>query len=212
MALGLLIVPSGCVNFGAMMGKMLFGDPQVTSHFQDKTGVALEEGEHRVAFVCTAPASTNDRFDTLQLELQEEVSRRLRRRNLDVVRTDDVLNAMDSVGGKFDRKAIADELGDVDYILHLDIEQFSVTEPASPDLYRGRASGMIYAYEVDNSGTGDGMVVQIFFRQLESEFPKSHPVTSDQMSARVFQRQFIDQLADTVGQTFYSVRTSELFQ
>ena len=34
---------------------------------------------------------------------------------------------------------------------------------------------------------------------------------SDQVSARVFQRQFVDELADTVGRTFYSVRTSELF-
>ena len=211
LAAGLMIVQSGCVNFGVMMGKMLFGDPEVTSLFESKTGVALEDGEKRVAFVCTAPASTNDQFDSLQLDVQEEVVRRLRRKNVDIVRSDDVLNAMDSNGGRFDRNAIARELGDVDYILHLDIEQFSLTEPASPDLYRGRASGMIYAYEVDRSEAGDGMVVQIFFRQLDSEYPRSHPMMSDQVSTRVFQRQFVDEMADTVGRTFYSVRTSELF-
>src|SRR5687768_14237347 len=50
----------GCVNFGFMMGKVFFGDPKMTSKFEQQTGVSLEESQKQVAVVCTAPASLSE--------------------------------------------------------------------------------------------------------------------------------------------------------
>ena len=151
---GLLLavsLQSGCINIGVMMGKVFFGDPLMTSVFEQRTGISLEKSQQKVAVVCTAPASINSSFDTLQHDLQDEVTRKLKTRNLNVARPDEVINALESTGGRFEKDPFACSLADVKYIVHIEVEQCTHTEPASPDMYRGRANGIVYVYEVDRS-------------------------------------------------------------
>lgn len=209
-----LVAPlCGCVNVGVMAGKVLFGDPKITSTFEQRTGISLLKSGKKVAVVCTAPSSVTAEFDSLQLDVQQEVVRRMRIRKLNVARADDVINAMNSSGGRFDRDAVAFALPDVDYIIHIDIERFTHTEEGSPQLYRGRANGIIYAYEVDRGPETSARprVLQVFYQEFTSEYPPSQPVPADQISARVFRQRCVDQLADVVGRTFYDVNTSEMF-
>jgi hypothetical protein len=203
---------SGCINAGVMMGKMFFGDPKMTSIFEQRTGVSLEETQKNVAVVCTAPASISGSFDTLQHDLQEEVSRRMQMRKLNVARSDEVINALESSGGAFDREALAAALPDADYIVHIDVERCTQTEDASPDLYRGRANGVMYIYEVDRSAESSSpRVLQLFYQDFNSQYPSSQPIMSDQMSPRMFQSKFVDELAVTLARTFYDIHASEAF-
>jgi hypothetical protein len=202
----------GCVNVGMMVGKVFFGDPKMTSVFEQRTGVSLEETQKKVAVVCTAPASVSESFDTLQHDLQEEASRRMQTRGLNVAPSDDVINALESSGGKFDRDALAAALPDADYIVHIDVERCTQTEEASPDMYRGRANGVMYIYEVDRSAGSSGpRVLQLFYQDFNTQYPSSQPIMSDQMSSRMFQSKFVDELAVTLARTFYDIHASEAF-
>jgi len=134
-------------------------------------------------------------------------------RKLNVARADDVINALESSGGEFDRDALAATLPDVDYIVHIDVERCTQTEDASPDMYRGRANGLIFVYEVDRSSESSASprVLQVFYQEFHTEYPSAQPIMADQMSARMFQSQFVDDLAITLSRTFYDIYASESF-
>lgn len=211
LAVPLVAMQSGCINVGVMFGKVFFGDPKMISVFEQRTGVSLHKSEKRVAVACTAPAAVSARFDTLAHDLQEEVARRMLTQQLNVARSDEVINALETSGGKFDADAIAHAMADVDYIVHIDVERCTQTEDASPDLYRGRANGLVYVYEVDRSpsrSTGT-RALQIFYQEFHTEYPPAQPVMSDQMSPRVFQKRFIDSMSGTIARMFYDIHASE---
>lgn len=203
----------GCINVGVMFGKVLLGDPQVKSDFEQRTGVSLLKNESRIAVVCTAPATVNSTCDGLEYDLQEEVTRRMKIHELQVASDDDVISALNGAGGKFDQDRMAAALDDVDYIIHVDIARFTHTEDNNPKLYRGRAEGIVYAYEINRGpdAVGSPRALKVFYQEFKTEYPKSRPVPAEEMAERVFQQRCVDQLADLVGRTFYSVNTSEIF-
>jgi hypothetical protein len=204
---------SGCVNVMVMAGKVLLGDAHVISAFEQRTGVSLSDGEQQVVFVCTAPGSAVEGFDSFAVELQDEVNLLLKSHGVAVIQSPVLQEAVNASGGGFDREAIARAVPEADYVLHADIEQFSSTEDASPDLLRGRAGGMLYAYEMHRSESRAGRPrpVQLFFQEFQCEYPAAHPVSADQTSPRVFRRRFVEHLAKAIGRTFYDVPTPEAF-
>lgn len=204
---------SGCINAGVMFGKVLFGDPQVKSEFEQRTHFSLVESKKRVAVVCTAPASVNSSFDSLEYDLQEEVTRRMKIHELNVATDNEVVSAMNRTSGRFDPDALASALDDVDYIIHVDIARFTHTEENNPKLYRGHADGIMYAYEINRGedAVGSPRAIKVFYQEFKTEYPKSRPVPAEEMAERVFQQRCVDQLADLVGRTFYDVNTSEIF-
>jgi hypothetical protein len=204
---------SGCINAGVMFGKVFFGNPMVKSAFEARTGVSLLEEDRKVAVVCTAPSSVVAEFDSLQFDLQEEVTRRMRLREINVASDDEVIGALNDAGGRFSKDTLAAALPDVDYIIHIDIEKFTHTEDGNSSLYRGRSNGIVYAYEVDHGPDAGGSprALQVFYQEFTTEYPKAAPANAETMSVRVFRQKCVDQLADIVGRTFYDVETSELF-
>lgn len=204
---------SGCINSAVMIGKVLGGDPQVKSEFEQRTGISMVKEKSKVAVVCTAPSIVTSDFDTLESDLQEEVTRRMRIRKMNVASDDDVISAMNSTAGRFDQDALAAALDDVDYIIHIEVESFTHTEDGTPNLYRGRSSGIIYAYEVDRGpdAVGGPRARKVFYQEFKTEYPKSQqPVLAEQMAVRVFKQRCVDQLADVIGRTFYDVTTFEM--
>lgn len=212
-AVYLALGQSGCINSMVMAGKMLFGDTRVMSAFEQRTGVSLCKGDQQVALVCTAPPSALPEFGSFQVELQDEALLQLKMRGVQVLPTSQVATALGDSGGGFDRDAFARLLPGVNYIIHLDVERFSHTEPASPNLLRGRASGVAYAYEVHraDSDASRPRVVQVFFQEFDAEYPASHPVSTDQTSQRVFHRRFVEHLAKAVSRIFCDVPTQEAY-
>ena len=148
---------SGCVNVMVMAGKVIFGDSKVTSAFEQRTGVSLCDGEQQVIFVCTAPGSTSEEYESFATDLQDEVILQLKMHDVDVIRSPDHAGIAVSSGSNVDWEAMARANPDAKYILHADIERFSSIEDASPDLLRGRAGGMLYGYEVHRSSANAGL-------------------------------------------------------
>lgn len=203
-ALGLI---AGCAQV-AVLGKIFYGDPRVTAAFEQITGESLQD-RARVALVCTAPESVQSEFDTLAIDLQEELIRRMSRRGIDVLPADEVSSVLDKNAGLFDAQLLAEEL-ELDYVLHVDVEQFSHRDAGSPNLLRGRSLGNVYGYAVRESSPGK-QALQVFEREFRSEYPTSYPISVDQTPEKVFRRRFVDHLSDQVGRMFYDFRTSEAF-
>jgi hypothetical protein len=202
---------SGCVNVMVMAGKVFFGDSHVMSAFEQRTGVSLCDGEQQVVLVCTAPGSASEGFESFATELQDEVHLLLKMHGVNVLKSPEPDAMSAAPGPDRDWEAVAHAHPGANYILHVDVERFSGIEDASPGLLRGRASGMLYAYEVHRSSTNAGRprVLKVYFQEFHSEYPTSHPVPADQVSIRVFGRRFVEHLAQQVGRTFYDVPTAD---
>jgi hypothetical protein len=202
---------TGCMRVMAITGKVLFGDPVTTSTFEQYTTVRLADG-HTVGLICTAPLSVVDEFDGVHLDVQEEVIRRMRVHGLDVLHSDRLIDAMDSAGGGFKEQAIAAAVPEMDYLLHIELTQFTIHEELSPTLYRGRARGTVAGYQVHRSEkTGAVETIPVFDQDFSIEYPSSHPVATDQMSQSAFVSRCVDEISDQIGRMFYDVPTADLF-
>ncbi len=204
------LTQSGCLNSLVMAGKVLMGDPQQPSGFELVTGISLKEEQKRVLIHCSAPSYLSDDYDTLTSDVQEELIRRMRRRGLAVMHPDAAADVLDDFAGHFDPNLIASKLDDVDYIFHIQFDKFSYREDNSPNLYRGRASGIIVGHEVRGGKSGRHSV-KVYDQGFSTTHPSAHPITVDQMPKTVFIRRFIDRIADDLGNTFYNVQSSSLF-
>ena len=201
---------SGCINALAMMGKVVMGDPLQVSGFEMATGIDLKETESRILVHCSAPSYVTEEYETLTSDVQEELLRRMKRRRLQVVHPDTAATILDDKGGSFDPNLLARELDDVDYIMHIELEDFSYLEDSSPNLYRGRVSGRIHGFETRGE---DGLrhAAKMFDQSFKTSHPTTHPVAVDQMPKNVFIRRFVDHIADSLGASFYDVQLSEVF-
>jgi hypothetical protein len=201
----------GCQSW-AVVGKMLIGDPKVDAPFKVGTGQSLEEEDVKVALVCTAPDSVLTEYDSVAIDVQEELERLMSRRGITMIDSDDVTNVLNREGGQFDVQLIVEKL-DADYVLHIDIEYFDHRVPNSKNLYHGLAGGYAYGYEVvrDENAASGLHAIKVFEREFRSEYPGAHPVPVDRTPERVFRNRFIDSLSADLGRMFYDFRTQEAF-
>ncbi|NOX52964.1 MAG: hypothetical protein GXP27_00710 [Planctomycetes bacterium] len=197
----------GCSLF-VLAGKMIWGDPVVPSDFRLRTGVNLAKEKKKLLVVCTTPESIKAELPSLQLDLTEAIHRNLRRHDVPVVDSDRVANWIDESGGFFaDLTELAEQF-DPDYIAQIEVERLTFREENSPAMYRGRANGSVYVYEVVREGD-TRRTFQVFVKEFRVEYPRHYPVSADQMSLKVFQRRFLDELSGTLSRMFYDYRPGE---
>ena len=197
----------GCSLF-VLAGKMIWGDPVVPSDFRLRTGVNLAKEKKKLLVVCTTPESIKAELPSLQLDLTEAIHRNLRRHDVPVVDSDRVANWIDESGGFFaDLTELAEQF-DPDYIAQIEVERLTFREENSPAMYRGRANGTVYVYEVVREGD-TRRTFQVFVKEFRVEYPRHYPVSADQMSLKVFQRRFLDELSGTLSRMFYDYRPGE---
>jgi hypothetical protein len=206
----LLVSLSGCINVGTMLGKTLFGDPYQPSLFRQQTGVNLEQEEAEVALICTTSMEVSRDFDALHLDLQDELYRRLRRREIPVSDINAINDALASGNGMFDPDRVARSAPDARFLFHIAIERVSIDVPDSTNLRQGQAHGTIRGYEIrTDTATTARHVVQVFEHPLKVEYP-DHPVPVEHLSEKLFLQQFIDKVTLQVGQVFYDVDIYDL--
>jgi hypothetical protein len=199
-----VLVVSGC-SLGIMAGKMLFGDPLVTSDFAVQTGFKLEESDKRVLILCSAPHAIKSESPAIEYDIIDGVARRLRVRNVNVVDPDKVADWMDENGEWDQMTEIAVPLK-ADYIVHLELSTIRYREENSPDIYRGHATGYVYAYEIkDFNGTPEAQ--EVFRREFTSKYPFG-PVLANKVSAEIFKKDYLDRLCDQLAMKFYDHRVA----
>ena len=150
---GCLLDLSGCSLF-VMAGKMLQGDPMVEAEFDRwNGGKSMAKSKKKVAVVCSTPESVKTEFSSLDLDLANEVSRKLPLHETTVVKSHKVASWMDDHGGTdFDMKELGHDLG-AELVVAIKIDHFDFREENSPDLFRGKARGSMMVYELQHDET-----------------------------------------------------------
>lgn len=198
----------GCSIF-VMAGKMFFGDPVRTSPFRATTDVNLTKGEKSVLIIARTPQSVKAEIPAVDLVIVEQVSRILRTKGVKMYPSKKVLNWVDNRGGHWgDASEIARAFPDANYIVEVDVEQFTHREDNSPDLYRGRAVGNIQAFEVIEVA-GSQSASPVFSRTFNCTYPTMHPKQAHQISEKTFQEEFLGRVCVQIAQMFYDIRPSE---
>ncbi|MBC8289789.1 MAG: hypothetical protein H8E37_05680 [Planctomycetes bacterium] len=205
----LLTSASGCSLF-VMFGKMLLGDPTVEAPFKQRTSVDLTDGEAKILVVCKTPSLVLSKLPTLQYDLNEGVLRRLKQHGISTVSPDEVSDWLDENGGEFTHPRELAEDFDCDFIVVATVRELGFREPNSPNMYRGRANGGLRVFEVKEVD-GQRDALQIYTSQFNTEYPRMNPVPTTQVGERVFQKQFMTHLTDTISRQFYDYRAGEDF-
>ena len=201
---------TGCSLF-VMAGKLLYGDPKITSPFSAGTGIDIVEDELTVLVIFTTPESVKSEFASVEFDLTEETIRRLKRHDIKVIKSDDVATFIDDNGGFWEDESELAQHFEADIIVHVDLDTFTCTEENSPSMLRGRAEGTLYAYRVRK--INDEKVAQeIFVREFTSTHPRQSPVSAHSISRSAFQKRYVDLMAQQVAQMLHDYRVSDLVQ
>lgn len=195
---------SGC-SIGVMAGRLLTGDPKLPAAFRNMTKVDLTKGDHKVLVICSAPEFIQTNYSSLELDLIDGVTRRMKSQGVAVIEPDKVARWIDDRGGRWDSLTeLADDF-DADYIVRIDLETFTYREPNSPKLLRGSSSGLVTAYEVKQIG-GKATTQQVFVNAFNSTYPNHMPVSEESRSEKVFRKEYLDRITEQLAQMFYDYR------
>jgi hypothetical protein len=210
LALLMLLGSLGGCSLGVMAGKAIWGDPKTPSEFRNRTGADLTKGDKTLLVVVQTPQSVESELPSLNLDLIDAITRRLKLHGVKVVEPDQVAKWIDTNGGHFDHPTELAQRFEADFIAVIDVEKFTFHDATSPNLYHGEAAGQVQVYEV-HSAAGAKQAQQVFGANFRNEYPPHGPVPVDQLSPKMFQKRFIDNLSERLGSRFYDYRIGDEF-
>ena len=151
---GLMIIgTSGCQYF-IVLGYLIGGPPQIQPLFEAETNQSFTDRNVKVAVVCYAPPELKKFHDNIDHALCRRLTAMLKLNHIEVIDPDQILgwianhpdwdSAVD-VGANFD----------CNYVVSVDISEFSLYEKDSPSLFRGRCDSIVSVYEMSTDGDGD---------------------------------------------------------
>lgn len=200
LAIGVLTFLPGCSLY-VMAGKMLFGDPQLTPEFTMATGVRLTGGDRSAVVIARVPSYLSGEIATLESDLITGITSRMQQQGIAATDADTVIDWIDERGTSDDIEGAAARF-DVDYVIHVELEEFANLEENSTALLRGRANGMVRAYKLE---TVDEKRVprMVFEREFQTRHPRQQPVSAGDVTRTVFVRRHLDQLCDDLARKFH---------
>jgi hypothetical protein len=191
-----------------MAGKALFGDPKQVSEFRSRTGIDLTKSEKRLLVIVRTPQVIEGDLPSLDVDLIDAISRRLKLHGVQVVDPDQVAKWIDHNGGRFDHPTELAREFDTNFIAVIDVESFRLHDDASPNLYHGTAVGQMQVFEVQEVA-GSKEALQVFSGNFRNQYPPHGPVPVDSLSPKMFQKRFIDNLSERLGSRFYDFRLGD---
>ena len=200
---------SGCSLF-VMAGRMLTGDPLVKCAFSQATGVDLTDGDKSIIIICDAPASAKEKSPSIDFDIMDGTMRQLKGRGVKMVDPNKVASWLDDNGGIAGNVTAIAQQFDVDYIIRIDLDSIAFTQENSPELFQGTALGTVYAYEVQKTPDGGQRFEEVLSREYTSTYPGSHPIDSTRVSAKVFEKRYVDRVCTELAQMFYDYNMGDL--
>ncbi len=195
---------SGCQAV-VLLGYLIGGPPSTDPDFHIRTKQTLEGKNTKVLVYCYAPKELKWDNEAVDFDLAKHVAHRLNANKIKVIDPDLVYDWLD----KNDKWRKTAELGKhfrVDYVVHIDVKDYSLFEANSPNLYRGRADIIVNVVKMDEDKR-DGNV--IYTQAVKSFFPTRAPVDSNVMSFSEFKKHYLSELSDEIGKLFYSKETGD---
>ncbi|MGE5194908.1 MAG: hypothetical protein ACM3U2_20645 [Deltaproteobacteria bacterium] len=204
---------SGCqIIIGSLL--TLQGRPKTTCEFTNMThGKSLAEKGKKVIVLSTSSASAQSEEPSLDLDIIDAVSRRLKIENVDVVDPHQVGTWIDDNGGIKENTNL-EPIGvkfKADYIILFTFTDFGYAEENSPGLYRGRASYKVVVVEMKDSKSAPGgkRAKVIYNRHFDSKYP-NRPVAADEAGTlEVFKTKYLARLSQDLTRLFVDYRPED---
>jgi hypothetical protein len=193
----LLLVIPGC-NYFLLLGYLIGGPPQIEPLFEKETNKSMTDKDVRVAVVCFASDDLKYKFDNLDHIIAKRVTNQLKEKKIETVQYDEIQLWL-SQNPDWDTAAEVGAEFDVNYVVYIDISDFSLYERDSNALFRGRCEAIVTVYEMETDGDGK----RIFSRDINSVHPLQVPRSASETSYDTFRMEYIWRLSDEIGRLFY---------
>jgi hypothetical protein len=140
-----------------------------------------------------------------------QLSRRLKAHDIDIIDAHKVATWIDDNGG-IDKET---ELGAVgrqfkaDYIILVNLEEFSIYESGSRELYRGRSKGNVVVAEMQTGEDKKKFARKIYTKPFSSSYPSHQPISADTERREVFLMRYMDRVSRELAQLFHDYRLED---
>lgn len=200
----LLCVPlSGC-SYVLFLGYLIGGPPSVEPEFEAQTDESLSDKDVTVAVVCFAPTEVRYSFENIDNELAKYVTFRLVEHKIKAIPPDYVKAWLDE-NKEWDRP---EEIGNAlkaNYIVYIDLNEFSLYEEGSASLYRGRSEAIVSVWKMDEGGEAE----KIFSAEKISKYPLHQPISTSEETFTNFKGRYLSRLSEEIGRFFYEYYLSD---
>lgn len=198
-----LVAIPGC-NYFILLGYLIGGPPQLEPLFEAETNKSFTDRNVRVAVVCYASDDLTKFHDNIDKMLISRISAMLYSNNIDIVNPDRVKAELANNPEWDSPVEIGAEL-DVNYVVYVDIADFSLYERDSTSLFRGRCEAICSVYEMQTNGDGR----RIFTTEINSTYPTQVPRSASDISYESFRNEYFFRLANEIGRLFYPYGTGD---
>ncbi len=201
--LSILAALAWCVSFsgcrvGMLLGLLIAGPPTVEPEFDKQTKESMTDKDVTVAVVCFAPTEVRYSFESIDHEVAKYVTFRLAEHKIKIVPPDRVRAWLEE-NKDWDKPEEIGAAFKADYVIYIDLNEFSLYEEGSATLYRGRSEAVVSAWKMEEDGTAD----KIFSMQKISKFPQQQPVNTSDETYSNFKARYLSRLSDEIGRFFY---------
>ena len=193
----LLISVPGC-NYFILLGYLIGGPPQIEPLFEKDTKKSLTDRNVRVAVVCYASDELKYECENIDHIIARQVTYQLSMNKIDVVPNDEVRSWMVQ-NPDWDTASEVGAAFDVNYVVYIDVSEFSLYERDSNTRFRGRCEAIVSVYEMETDGEGK----RIFSHDLNSQYPIQVPRSATDVSYDTFRMEYFSRLSDEIGRLFY---------
>ena len=193
----LCVTASGC-NYLVMFGYLIGGPPSVEPKFDEETKESMTDPDVKVVVVCFAPDEIKHSFESIDHELAQYVSFQLHAHKIKVVPPDLVKGWLEE-NTDWDKPEEIGAYFKVTHVIYIDLNEFTLYEEGSPNLYRGRAECIVSVWKMDE----DTHAEKIFSQEKTSKYPMHQPVSSGDKTYTTFKGEYLTRLSDEIGRFFY---------
>ena len=170
---------------------------QIAAFLAERDGTdGLIEGDAVVAVVCHAPADVKARpgNGTIEREVAREVAASFTANNVAVRSPDDVA-AWLGANPDWEKPGEVGGALAADVVLLIDLTRFSLEEPNSTDLHRGRAEAVVRLFKMESDGDADN----VFAGEVVSRYPSARPRSASAQSAADFREEYLERLGEEIA-------------
>ena len=201
--LSILAALAWCVSFsgcrvGMLLGLLIAGPPTVEPEFDKQTKESMTDKDVTVAVVCFAPTEVRYSFESIDHEVAKYVTFRLAEHKISIIPPDHIRAWLEE-NKDWDKPEEIGAFFKTDYVVYIDLNEFSLYEEGSATLYRGRSEAVVSAWKMEEDGTAE----KIFSMQKISKFPQQQPVNTSDETYSNFKARYLSRLSDEIGRFFY---------
>ncbi|WP_040592649.1 hypothetical protein [Schlesneria paludicola] len=196
-AMVICITTCGC-NYLMVFGYLLGGPPSVEPLFDKETKESMTDKGVKVVVVCFAPDDIKYNFESIDYELAQYVAFQLHSHKISVI-SPDLSKAWLEEHKDWDKPEEIGAYFKTNYVVYIDLNEFSLFEEGSTDLYRGKSEAIVSVYKMDDDEHGE----KIFSAEKTSKYPLHQPVSSSDKTYNTFKGEYLTRLSDEIGRFFY---------